>query len=225
MFDPLNPSSSSLVVNPGSMSDSPNTSSASSYKDLMSEATKYYNGEGNLTSWLERITGKDYSNLGNAFGDLYSSAADTMKTGEDVISEAAANGTNAADTLAEAAKYDEAYAEKYLDYNLAEASRQSEREWLEKMSSTEIQRRVKDLEAAGLNKWLAVQGSLGGASVGASSATSVNGNVLSSKTSSENNKRTTQTSKENNERTNKYRLIGTIISAIFGLGRAAIHSM
>jgi len=48
-------------------------------------------------------------------------------------------------------------------YNSAEA--QKNRDWQEYMSDTAVQRSVKDLESAGLNKWLALNGgSLGSAS-------------------------------------------------------------
>ena len=53
--------------------------------------------------------------------------------------------------------------DKYLqDQAYERASINSARAWDEYMDSTQIQRRVKDLEAAGLNPWLAVQNGVSG---------------------------------------------------------------
>ena len=55
------------------------------------------------------------------------------------------------------------------DYGLAQidreyerASIESARAWSEYMDNTQTQRRVKDIEAAGLNPWLAVQNGIAG---------------------------------------------------------------
>lgn len=67
--------------------------------------------------------------------------------------------------------------EKQREYNSAEAAKQ--RKWEEEMSNSAIQRQVKDLEAAGLNKWLSLNGgSVNGASTPTgSSATSSAGDA------------------------------------------------
>ena len=52
------------------------------------------------------------------------------------------------------------YTQKNQEYE--RASIESARAWAEYMDNTQVQRRVKDIEAAGLNPWLAVQNGFGG---------------------------------------------------------------
>lgn len=59
--------------------------------------------------------------------------------------------------------------------NFESREAQKARDWYEQMENTYVQRRVADLEAAGLNKWMAMYGSLG--NTGASSASSVSGHT------------------------------------------------
>lgn len=84
------------------------------------------------------------------------------------------------------------------DFNSAEAAKQ--REWEEYMSNTQMQRRVADLKAAGLNSALAY--SQGGASV--PSGASASGGSARASTGA------------------NYGLLGAVIGAVTGIARTAI---
>lgn len=59
--------------------------------------------------------------------------------------------------------------------NFESREAQKARDWYEQMENTYVQRRVADLEAAGLNKWMAMSGNFG--NTGASSASSASGHT------------------------------------------------
>ena len=69
----------------------------------------------------------------------------------------------------------------YAEYVRNEASAKSQRDWEEYMSNTQVQRAMKDIEAAGLNPWLAIQSAgFGGAVPTGAAASSSAGQAASS---------------------------------------------
>lgn len=62
-------------------------------------------------------------------------------------------------------------------FNADEA--QKDRDWQKMMSDTAIQRQMADLEAAGLNPWLALNGGINGASSGSGAVASSSANGIS----------------------------------------------
>ena len=69
----------------------------------------------------------------------------------------------------------------YAEYVRNEASAKAQRDWEEYMDSSKVQRSLKDIEAAGLNPWLAIQSAgFGGSTPTGAAASSSAGQAASS---------------------------------------------
>ena len=94
------------------------------------------------------------------------------------------------------------------EWNSAEAAKN--RDFQERMSNTQVQRAVADIQAAGLNPWLAVQGS------SALSAGVPSGDSASSSSSS------AMAALLSNQLTNQTNLMKAVIQAVTSLGSSAL---
>ena len=122
-------------------------------------------------SFLKNVVGGQqngqYTSLGDMFKDFLSGIGGWL------------DGTNAAKTQYE---YNSQLQQQQQEFNSAEAEK--DRQFQEYMANTQYQRGVADLRAAGLNPWLAVQGS-SAAVPGGATATSSAASVGQKKSGSE----------------------------------------
>lgn len=122
---------------------------------------------GSAYSLNKGSSGYGFGNLGKMFQDFLGSMKDWL------------DGSSAAKTQYE---YNSQLQQQQQDFNSAEAEK--DRQFQEYMANTQYQRGVADLRAAGLNPWLAVQGS-GAAVPGGATATSSAASVGQKKSGSE----------------------------------------
>lgn len=124
---------------------------------------------------INGISGLPFSS--SAFGVINSLMGNNGNV-QDSINEVADAVSNTDDATLDPTGYDQSswdlektreLLEEQRAYNSAEA--QKTRDWQERMSNTAYQRAVEDLQAAGLNKWLAISGGNGASASTPSGAT------------------------------------------------------
>jgi len=137
-------------MNPDSDSESSGTTySSEQVNDIISGSFQ------GVLDLLGRMSG-DKSSIGDVIGNFFKLNEDN-DTPQDALSQ-----------LHELAKTDPAYKEMELQLMAERENQQAAWDWYEKFNGTYYQRTTKDLEAAGLNPWLALQ-SLGSGGSGSTS--------------------------------------------------------